>query len=233
MTQPACCRRSSMRSRARCSGVWLGVVMITPLTQAWSYPSHYALRSAEHSPPVLYHRTVLSALRNGIARQLGGGATYSARGRASHKTRPSGGKQGPAGAPPSARSDRQVRVSDHPTSHPRAATPQRLGFIGMVITASMNHQSAAFDLVKLLDPRRQHRVVGGVIAVHVERRQVAQMAVTVGACMLAGALRIVVTTRCLGRDGLTVLFRRIAAAVLMHMEAMHTTGQGFQVGGKQ
>ncbi len=80
----------------------------------------------------------------------------------------------------------------------------------MVVATGMDHQGAAFEFIELFDARRQHRVVCGTIAVHVERGQVAEVTITVRPVMLAGILRIIVTTRCQSRGGFTVFFCCIA-----------------------
>src|SRR5690606_551781 len=124
-------------------------------------------------------------------------------------------------------------VSDHPAGRPRTPTAQRLGCIGMIVTTGVDHQGAALDLIELLDARCQHGIVRVAVAIRMERRQIAQVAVFVRAQVLAGLLRVVVPTRGLGGGRLAVLVRRLAAAVLMHMEPMLPGLQGTQLRGEQ
>ena len=70
---------------------------------------------------------------------------------------------------------RDVRVSllcllDHATRDTRAASAKRLGMVGMVVAAGVDHQREPFNLVYFLYTRREHRLIGLAITRDVQGR---------------------------------------------------------------
>src|SRR3546814_6458936 len=100
-------------------------------------------------------------------------------------------------------SPRVPALFDDAAGDPRTATAEGLRMVGMIVSALVNHQRQAFDIAQALQARRQHWLTGFALAVDVQRRQVAHMAVTPGFAMLAAVLRVPVTARC-ARRGLQI-----------------------------
>lgn len=101
--------------------------------------------------------------------------------------------------------------------------------VGVVVAASMDHQRVAFELIQRLQARCQHRLIGLAVAVHVERRQIAQVSVFLpGRAVLAGVLRVPVAARHFRRAGLAVLHAGGAIRLGMHMKAVQAGRQSAQ-----
>src|SRR5690606_24284482 len=102
-----------------------------------------------------------------------------------------------------------------------AAAAQRLGMVAVVVAAGVHHQRAALHLGQR-QARRQHRIGGGAVGIHIQRRQVAAVGAVVpwGAVVL-GAIGIVVAAGRAGGHRLTVLLLGVAIAVLVHVKTMH------------
>src|SRR5690606_37501451 len=83
----------------------------------------------------------------------------------------------------------------------RAPPPPRGLMVGVVVAAGVHHQGAALDVRFLLQARGQHRLVGVAFSIHIQGRQVTQVAVAPGRAVLAGVLRVVMAAGGARRGG--------------------------------
>ena len=78
---------------------------------------------------------------------------------------------------------------DHTTGHARTTATQRCRVIGVIVTAFVHHQRTLTN-VGQLEPWRQHSMVGIAIGIHIQRRQITQVAVAPRLPVLAAGLGI-------------------------------------------
>ena len=123
---------------------------------------------------------------------------------------------------------RQKALFDHAADQPCTATAQGCWVVGVIIAAGMNHQRASGE-VAFLEPRRKDRLVCVALGVDVQRRQIAEVAVSPWGAMFARALWIVMAAGAQRSHFLAVLFGGIAARILVDVEAMHARGNTFEI----
>src|SRR6187402_802067 len=109
---------------------------------------------------------------------------------------------------------------DHAAGNARTAAAQRSRLVGVVVATCVDHERVALQRGQALQMRRGNRGGVGAIGANGDAREVAFMTHRFGALMLAGVLRIEVTTGGEGRTLLAILLARIAAGLLMQVEAM-------------
>lgn len=113
----------------------------------------------------------------------------------------------------------QLALAHHPTGNARSATTQGCGVISVVIAANVNHQRAAFE-IRQLQARCQHRLRGKALGIHIQRGQIAQVAVAPRRAVYLGVFRVVVTASRTRWYDFAIFGGRRTAGVLVQMEAM-------------
>lgn len=84
---------------------------------------------------------------------------------------------------------------DDTAGHPGATAAQRFRCIGVIITSLLYHQGATGKIGRH-KPRGQDRMYRRARGIDIQRRQIAQMAFTIGALMGLGFSGIVMTACC-------------------------------------
>src|SRR5947199_14433 len=79
--------------------------------------------------------------------------------------------------PPSPRGQGR-RLPTYPAGDPATTPAERLGLVGIVVAAGMDHQGTPPDGAQVLDARGGQLLPGGTVGLDREDRQVAEMAVT-------------------------------------------------------
>src|SRR5690606_6122230 len=124
-----------------------------------------------------------------------------------------------------------LRLFDYSAGDARAATAQRRGAVGVVVSAGMHHQGTSLE-VGLLQAWRQHRLGGRAFFFDVQTGQITQMTIAPRRTVLAGAVWVVMPPGRLGGGHLAVILGRVTAGVLVQVKTMQARRQALEIGGE-